>query len=88
VLIPYPHATADHQTANARSVSAAGGAVVVADADLDGARLVAEAQPLLLDEQRHAAMAAAARSVGRPDAAQRVARLVLDQIAAATQGSP
>jgi UDP-N-acetylglucosamine--N-acetylmuramyl-(pentapeptide) pyrophosphoryl-undecaprenol N-acetylglucosamine transferase len=88
VLVPYPHATADHQTANARSVSSAGGAVLVPDAELDGARLVGAAEPLLLDEQRREQMAAAARSVGKPDAAQRVAQLVLDQIAARQTGAP
>ena len=86
VLVPYPHATADHQTANARSVSSAGGAVLVTDAELDGARLVAAAEPLLLDDERREQMAAAARSVGRPDAARRVAQLVLDQIAARQTG--
>ena len=81
VLVPYPHATADHQTANARSLAEAGGAVIVADADFDAARLVAQAEPLLLDERRREAMAAAARSFGRPHAADEVARLVLDAVA-------
>lgn len=81
VLVPYPHATADHQTANARSVAEAGGAVVVGDGEFDAARLVAEAEPLLLDEQRRSAMAAAARSFGRPDAADEVARLVVAAVA-------
>lgn len=78
VLVPYPHATADHQTANARALQEAGGAVSVPDDQLDAARLVAEAQPLLLDDDRHAAVAAAAREFGRPDAARRVAQLALD----------
>lgn len=85
VLVPYPHATADHQTANARSLAAAGGAVVVADAGFDAARLVAEAEPLLLDEGRRTAMATAARSFGRPDAADRVAALVLSALGRATE---
>ena len=42
VLVPYPHATADHQTANARWIEAAGAAVVVPDAELDGPRLARE----------------------------------------------
>ena len=80
VLVPYPHATADHQTANARSLAAAGGAVVVADEDFDGARLVKEAEPLLTDDARRAAASQAARSFGRPDAADRVAALLLEAI--------
>ena len=80
VLVPYPHATADHQTANARARAEAGGAVVVADAELDAARLVAEAEPTLLDEAYRTSMAAASRAFGRPDAAAEVARLVLSAI--------
>ena len=80
VLVPYPHATADHQTANARSLAAAGGAVVIADDQLDAQRLVAEVEPLLLDDARHAAAAAAARGFGRPDAADQVAALLLRAI--------
>jgi UDP-N-acetylglucosamine--N-acetylmuramyl-(pentapeptide) pyrophosphoryl-undecaprenol N-acetylglucosamine transferase len=78
VLVPYPHATDDHQTVNARDLAAAGGAVVVADADLDGSTLARACEPLLLDEERHAAAAAAARRFARPDAAAAVAALVLD----------
>ena len=78
VLVPYPHATAEHQTANARALQDAGGATCVPDEQLDAARLVAETQPLLLDEQRRDSVAAAARAFGRPDAARRVAQLVLD----------
>lgn len=77
VLVPYPHATADHQTANARSVAEAGGAVVVPDEELDAERLVEEAQPLLLDDSCRTAMSQAALTFGRPDAADRVAELVI-----------
>lgn len=77
VLVPYPHATADHQMANARDLAATGAATVVPDADLDGAALVAAAEPLLYDDARRLAMAAAARLFGRPDAAARVAALIL-----------
>jgi UDP-N-acetylglucosamine--N-acetylmuramyl-(pentapeptide) pyrophosphoryl-undecaprenol N-acetylglucosamine transferase len=78
VLVPYPHATADHQTHNARALERAGGAIVIPDDELDGARLVAAAEPLLLDADRHAAVARASRAFGRPDAARNVARLLLD----------
>ncbi|MGZ4199323.1 MAG: UDP-N-acetylglucosamine--N-acetylmuramyl-(pentapeptide) pyrophosphoryl-undecaprenol N-acetylglucosamine transferase, partial [Thermoleophilia bacterium] len=73
ILVPYPYATADHQSKNAAWMAAAGAAVVVADADLDGrllARLVGE---LLADETRLARMAAASRAAGRRDATQAVA---------------
>ncbi len=42
VLVPYPHATADHQTLNARHMERAGAAVVVPDDELDGPRLARE----------------------------------------------
>lgn len=80
VLVPYPHAAADEQTANARALAHAGAAVLVADSELDGGTLVAACEPLLLDDGRRERMAAAARSLGRPDAAARVAALVLDAL--------
>ena len=73
MLVPYPHATADHQTANARHMERSGAAVVVADAELDGARLAREVGELLGNEDRLNAMAAAARSTAKPDAAARIA---------------
>lgn len=78
VLVPYPHATADHQTANAQALAEAGGAVVVPDGELSAQRLVAEAEPLLTDPVRRDAMAAAARKAGHPDAAQRLAAVVIE----------
>jgi UDP-N-acetylglucosamine--N-acetylmuramyl-(pentapeptide) pyrophosphoryl-undecaprenol N-acetylglucosamine transferase len=73
ILVPYPHATADHQSSNARYVERAGAALVVPDADLDGPRLAREVGALLGAPQRMAAMANAARAVARPDAAERIA---------------
>jgi UDP-N-acetylglucosamine--N-acetylmuramyl-(pentapeptide) pyrophosphoryl-undecaprenol N-acetylglucosamine transferase len=82
VLVPYPHATGDHQTRNAEALARAGGAVTIPDDELDAARLVAAVEPLLTDPDRHAAVAAAARAFGRPDAATNVARLLLDLLPA------
>jgi UDP-N-acetylglucosamine--N-acetylmuramyl-(pentapeptide) pyrophosphoryl-undecaprenol N-acetylglucosamine transferase len=73
ILVPYPHATADHQTLNARYIERAGAAVVVRDDELDGPRLAREVGTLLGAPQRMAAMAKAARAVARPDAAGRIA---------------
>ena len=47
ILVPYPHATADHQTANARYMEKAGAAVVIPDNELDGPRLAREVAALL-----------------------------------------
>ena len=75
VVVPYPHA-AGHQRANATSLVDAGAARLIEDAAFDAAALL-EAATLLDDPARHAAMAAAARSLGRPGAADAVAELVL-----------
>jgi UDP-N-acetylglucosamine--N-acetylmuramyl-(pentapeptide) pyrophosphoryl-undecaprenol N-acetylglucosamine transferase len=77
ILVPYPHATADHQTSNARFMESAGAALVIPDAELDGPRLAREVAALLGAPQRMAAMAKAAREVARPDAADRIAEELL-----------
>src|SRR5439155_13385166 len=76
VLIPYPHASADHQSANARWMAERGAAVVFPDAELAPARLRAEVDALVADPGRRAAMAAASAALARPDAAQAIAREV------------
>jgi UDP-N-acetylglucosamine--N-acetylmuramyl-(pentapeptide) pyrophosphoryl-undecaprenol N-acetylglucosamine transferase len=76
VLVPLPQAPRDHQTANAAALVRAGAAVLIPDAELDGARLVREVQPLIDDPERLARMGAAAHTLARPDAAERVAELV------------
>jgi undecaprenyldiphospho-muramoylpentapeptide beta-N-acetylglucosaminyltransferase len=78
VLVPSPYVTADQQTGNARHLVDAGAAVLVPDADLDGARLVAEVDGILGDPGRHAAMAAAARTWARPHAAGAIADLAVE----------
>ena len=80
VLVPYPHATADHQTGNARWMADGGAAVVLADAELTPDRLRAAVDAILLDPDRLAAMSAASARLARPDAAADVARAVLDAI--------
>lgn len=76
VLVPLPGAPGDHQTANARQLADAGAAVVIRDDQLDGDRLSTELDTLLSDSHRLAAMGAAARELGRPDAAAAVVDLV------------
>jgi UDP-N-acetylglucosamine--N-acetylmuramyl-(pentapeptide) pyrophosphoryl-undecaprenol N-acetylglucosamine transferase len=77
VLVPLPGAPGDHQTANARALADVGGAVLVPDAELDGLRLRTVVDALLADAPSLRTMAAAARSLGRRDAADRVAGLVV-----------
>jgi len=73
VLIPYPHATADHQSANARFMAQAGAAVVIPDDELTPARLASEVGRLLGDPGRLAAMGRAAAAMARPEAAREIA---------------
>jgi UDP-N-acetylglucosamine--N-acetylmuramyl-(pentapeptide) pyrophosphoryl-undecaprenol N-acetylglucosamine transferase len=73
ILIPYPYATGNHQAANARYMEEAGAAVVIPDAELTSARLAQEVAPLLADRSRLGAMARAAASLARPDAARVIA---------------
>ena len=76
ILVPYPHATADHQTGNATWMVDAGAAVLVPDAELDAERLRREVDALMSDPDRLAAMSAASAAVARPDAAEAIAREV------------
>lgn len=71
VLVPYPHATADHQAKNARYFEQAGAAVVVPDAEI--ARVPGLVRELLADRGRLATMAEQMLAVARPDAADRIA---------------
>jgi UDP-N-acetylglucosamine--N-acetylmuramyl-(pentapeptide) pyrophosphoryl-undecaprenol N-acetylglucosamine transferase len=77
ILVPYPHAAADHQTSNARWMVEAGAAVVVPDAELTPQRLDDEVGALLGDAPRMAAMAQASLALARPDAAKDIAHEVL-----------
>ena len=77
VLVPYPHATADHQTKNARWVERGGAAVVVPDEELDGPRLAREVAALLGSSERLRNMQRAAQSLARPDAAERISQQIL-----------
>lgn len=71
ILVPYPYATADHQTANARHFERGGGAIVVPDAEV--ARVPALVAELLADPPRLEAMRAAMLALARPDAADTIA---------------
>jgi UDP-N-acetylglucosamine--N-acetylmuramyl-(pentapeptide) pyrophosphoryl-undecaprenol N-acetylglucosamine transferase len=78
LLVPYPHAAADHQTTNARWMADHGAAVVVPDAELTAPRLASEVACLLGDRGRLAAMARASAVLARPRAALDVAEELLE----------
>jgi len=87
LLIPYPHAVAGEQEANARALERAGGAGVMVDDELSAAGLAGRIGGLLDDEEGLRSMAAGARRFGRPDAAARLADLV-EAVAAGPPGRP
>jgi UDP-N-acetylglucosamine--N-acetylmuramyl-(pentapeptide) pyrophosphoryl-undecaprenol N-acetylglucosamine transferase len=76
ILLPYPHATDDHQTANARALAEAGGAVLMPQDAATPEALAEAIRGLAADPARLAALAEAARGFGRVDAAERLADLV------------
>ncbi len=90
VLVPLPGAPGDHQTANARVLERAGGAIVLPDPDCDPPGLAALLDRLLSDPDALDTMGRAARSLGRPDAADAGARVVEDHARPALprKGSP
>ncbi|MDP1839377.1 MAG: undecaprenyldiphospho-muramoylpentapeptide beta-N-acetylglucosaminyltransferase [Reyranella sp.] len=78
ILIPYPYAADDHQSANARAFEATGACIVIPHASFTAATLASHLNGLFEAPQRLAAMAAAAHAAGRPDAAARLADLVIE----------
>lgn len=79
VFVPLPHGNGE-QALNAKPVVDAGGAVLIWDADLTSAKVLAEIVPMITDERRLGAMSAAASRVGHPEAGDVLARMVLEAI--------
>jgi UDP-N-acetylglucosamine--N-acetylmuramyl-(pentapeptide) pyrophosphoryl-undecaprenol N-acetylglucosamine transferase len=77
VLVPLKTAAADHQTANARALEAAGGCLVITQDALNAERLDATVRALAGDRARLASLAAGALRRARPDAAEDIARRIL-----------
>ena len=82
ILVPFPHAVDDHQTANARHLADAGAAVLVPDAELAPTSLSDLLQSLAADPTRLADMCQRARQLARPAAAARVAAHCLELLRA------
>jgi UDP-N-acetylglucosamine--N-acetylmuramyl-(pentapeptide) pyrophosphoryl-undecaprenol N-acetylglucosamine transferase len=80
ILVPYPHAAADHQAGNARWMAGAGAALVIEDEQLSPERLARETGALLADPDRLSSMARASARLARPDAARAVAHELLSAI--------
>lgn len=72
ILVPYPFAAGDHQTANARALARKGAALLLPQQDLTPAGLAQLVTGLLHNRDRLRTMSDAARALGRPGAAERV----------------
>jgi UDP-N-acetylglucosamine--N-acetylmuramyl-(pentapeptide) pyrophosphoryl-undecaprenol N-acetylglucosamine transferase len=77
VLVPFARSADDHQRTNARALAAAGAAVMIEEEALDGTSLAEALGALVASPARLAAMEDASRRLGRPDAAARVADLLV-----------
>jgi UDP-N-acetylglucosamine--N-acetylmuramyl-(pentapeptide) pyrophosphoryl-undecaprenol N-acetylglucosamine transferase len=77
ILVPYRFAADDHQSANARALAEAGAAWVMPETGFTPAQLAEQIALLLATPQSLASAAAAAHRLGRPDAARRLADLVV-----------
>jgi UDP-N-acetylglucosamine--N-acetylmuramyl-(pentapeptide) pyrophosphoryl-undecaprenol N-acetylglucosamine transferase len=82
ILVPFPYASDDHQTANGGYLAEAGAAVLMPQPTLGEASLAAELRALLDEPGRLEAMSAAARSLARYDAAGQVAKVCLEEAGA------
>ena len=87
ILIPYPHATGDHQTANARWMADAGAAIVIPDAELTPERLRRRRARSSATRRACSAWRASA-ALARPHAAADVADEVLAAAAGRRRGKP
>ncbi|MDF2874520.1 MAG: murG [Sporomusa sp.] len=77
ILIPYPYAAENHQEYNARALARQGAATVIADKELTGIKLINTIENLLENPAILSSMAKKSRELGRPQAAEAIARLAL-----------
>lgn len=88
ILVPYAHATDDHQTANAENLVAVDGAVCLPQQSLEPLDLTRRLQDLIRQPEQLSALARNARRAGHADAAERLADMVETVAAGGTVGAP
>ncbi len=76
ILVPFPHATDNHQETNARAFEAAGAAIVLLDSECTADQLAREIRNLLSSRDRLRTMGQAARSLARPAAVESIVEAV------------
>jgi len=87
IFVPFPAAAGGHQTANARAMVKAGAAAMREEKDLRPGDLLSLASDLLTDEPTRLRMAGAMRERGAGDAADRIARELLELLDGETNGT-
>ena len=80
ILIPYPYAAENHQEFNARALVEAGAARMILNKDLTAELLQKNLDELLSSPEKLKSMAAASLSLGKPNAADEIADLILEMI--------
>ena len=77
ILVPFPHAADDHQTANARALETQGAAVLIQDSALTGPVLKKALEHLIENKAALAHMARQLKQMAKPDADEKIARTIL-----------
>ncbi|MGD0035811.1 MAG: undecaprenyldiphospho-muramoylpentapeptide beta-N-acetylglucosaminyltransferase [Bacteroidota bacterium] len=77
ILIPYPHAAADHQTYNAQTLVDAGASVMIADQDVK-IKLKDVINSIIKDDKRRQQMNEASLAIGKPNAGREIAQRILE----------
>lgn len=77
ILVPSPNVTANQQEKNALELQKSGAAVMLREEEATGERLYALAKELLLDKKRLASISENAKKIGRSDARERIAEIIL-----------
>ncbi|MFW6381163.1 MAG: undecaprenyldiphospho-muramoylpentapeptide beta-N-acetylglucosaminyltransferase [Bacillota bacterium] len=80
ILVPYPHATGDHQHFNARNMADQGAALMIEDGDLTGDRLCSVLLELLGDESKLQEMSKASSRLGHPEATDLIIREIENMV--------
>lgn len=81
ILIPSPYVTANHQVKNAQALVRKNAAVMITEDHLDARALLVQADKIMEDAQLRQEMAAAAKRIGKPDAADRLIKVLHQAIA-------
>jgi UDP-N-acetylglucosamine--N-acetylmuramyl-(pentapeptide) pyrophosphoryl-undecaprenol N-acetylglucosamine transferase len=88
ILVPYPHAIDDHQSANAKAIETAGAGWVMPQDTFTAEALARRIEALLAEPEALVAAASAARALGAPEAAARLADAVFDLVHARRRQNP